>query len=301
MKVLVLHTLPPEAVTGDRYSEEFDLASTAEAVAEVLPKATVAAVRGEVGEVIDVLAAHRPGVVFNLGEAPLGRPDLEPHLAALLEWLNVRFTGSGSETLALCRHKNRTKAVLEAAGIPVPRSGGFPCIVKPAAEDASAGIHSDSVCFNQAEMELAATRWPGPVITEEFLPGREFVVSLWGSGEGEHWSVGETLFQGGVRLNTYEAKWDSESYEYRNSPLVYNPTMEDALRERVVSLARRAWGAARIRGYARIDIRLNAAGEPAVIDLNPNAALSPGAGMHRAVIESGWSFESFVRLQVALA
>jgi len=183
----------------------------------------------------------------------------------------------------------------------VPRPGIFPCIVKPAGEDASAGIHSHSVCANQAEMEFAAARWGGPVIVEEFLPGREFVVSLWGAGEETHWSIGETVFQGGVRLNTYEAKWDSDSYDYRNSPLIYNPPLDDAMRLRLVDLARRAWAAAGMRGYGRIDIRLNTSGEPAVIDLNPNPALCPGAGMHRALTESGWSWESFVRLQVELA
>jgi D-alanine-D-alanine ligase len=156
------------------------------------------------------------------------------------------------------------------------------------------------VCATLADAERAAARWDGPVIIEEFLPGREFVVSLWGA-DGEHRSIGETLFQGGVRLNTYDAKWDSATYDYQNSPLIYDPVLDDFLRERLLAIARASWEAVGIRGYARIDIRLNAAGEPVVIDLNPNPALCPGAGMHRAITESGWAWEAFVRLQVEMA
>ena len=92
-------------------------------IAEVLPGADVAKVRGEPREILALLEAHAPDVVFNLCEAPLGRPELEPHVAALLEWAGVRFTGSGSETLALCRRKDRVAAVLAGAGVPVPQRG----------------------------------------------------------------------------------------------------------------------------------------------------------------------------------
>ena len=146
MKVLVLYTLPPRDPGPERSLEEFDLTRAAEGIASVLDGAELAAVQGEAREVLDVLHARRPDVVFNLCEAPLGRPDLEPHVAALLEWSRVRFTGSGSQTLALCRRKDLTKAVLAAAGVPVPRAGGYPCIVKPVDEDGSAGIDQDSVC-----------------------------------------------------------------------------------------------------------------------------------------------------------
>ena len=178
-----------------------------------MPGAAVVGVRGELREVLDAIAGHRPDVVFNLCEAPLGRPDLEPHVAALLEWSGIAFTGSRSETLALCRRKDRTSAVLAAAGVPVPRVGRFPCIIKPADEDGSAGITHDSICADAAAVQRARERLAGPVVVEEFLPGREFAVSLWGSRFGEHCSIGETLFLRGLRLNTYVGKWDSESHD----------------------------------------------------------------------------------------
>jgi len=60
---------------------------------------------------------------------------------------------------------------------------GSPCIVKPADEDGSAGMDADSVCVDAAAMERARARIAGRVLVEEFLPGREFVVSLWGQTE----------------------------------------------------------------------------------------------------------------------
>src|SRR5258707_6208849 len=115
MKVLVLHTLPPVVAAG-RTPDEFDLSAAARGIADVLPGAIVAGVRGEVPEILALLATHQPDVVFNACEAPLGRPALEAHVAALLEWLGVRFTRCGSETLALCPRKDRAQGLLAAAG-----------------------------------------------------------------------------------------------------------------------------------------------------------------------------------------
>jgi D-alanine-D-alanine ligase len=301
LKILVLHTLPPVAWGSDRLPDEFALDGAAEHVASVLEHAVVAGVRGEAGEVLNLVEAQRPDLVFNLCEAPLGRPGLETSAAALFEWLGVAFTGSGSETLALCRRKQWMNAVLTAHGIAVPRAGVFPAIVKPADEDGSAGIHADSVCDDADAVQRARARWPGPVMVEEFVAGREFAVSVWGGATPDFVSIGETLFRNGLRLNTYAAKWDTESAEFADSPLDYTTEVEPSLRERVVAAARGAWCAAGVRGYARIDIRLNQQHVPVVLDVNPNPAVGPGIGICRSVEEAGWTWECFVRRQVEWA
>jgi D-alanine-D-alanine ligase len=239
--------------------------------------------------------------VFNACEAPLGRPDLEAHVAALLEWLGVRFTGSGSETLALCRRKDRTKAVLAATGVPVPRAEAFPCIVKPADEDGSAGIHAASICNDANALAQATACLAGPSLVEEFLPGREFAVSLWGRDAPEHVSIGETRFRNGLRLNTYAAKWLPDSEEFANSPICYASDLQPALRAAIVAAASGAWRAVGARGYVRIDIRLDGHDNPYVLDVNPNPELGPGVGICRAAQEAGWDWHRFVRQQVAWA
>ncbi len=217
-RVLVLFSHPPETISDWRASSEFELSATAQSIVEALPGSMMVGVLGHVREVLAVIAAHRPDVIFNACESPLGRPDFEPHIAALLEWLDVHFTGSCSSTLALCRRKDRTNAMLAAAGVPVPRAGVFPCIVKPADEDASAGIYADSICEDWEALERAKARLHGPIIVEEFLSGREFVVSLWGHQRPTYAAIGETNFRNGLRLNTYAAKWDPSSVDCLNSP-----------------------------------------------------------------------------------
>src|SRR5262245_34013478 len=301
MNVLILHTAPPASVEAGRHRWEFDLEPAAQGLVEVLPDAAIAQIRGEPREILALLERHAPEVVFNLCEAPLGRPELEPHVAALLEWAGVRFTGSGSQTLALCRRKDCTATILAAAGVPVPRRCGFPCIVKPADQDGSAGIDHDSICADDAAVTRARARTAGPVVIEEFLPGREFVVSLWGPREPEHVSLGETRFQEGLRLNTYAAKWEIESADYANSPLTYDVDLDTPLRAAIVGAAQGAWRAVGARGYARIDVRLDAEGRPCVIDVNPNPEIGPEVGIHRAVLEAGWTWPQFVNAQLAWA
>ena len=295
MKVLVLYTSPPENFARGRSRSEFDLSEAARGVAEVISDAILVGVRGEPNEILVAVSGHKPDVVFNVCEAPLGRGDREAHVAALLEWLDVRFTGSGSETLALCRRKDLVKPVLEAAGIPVPRRNCFPCIVKPAGEDASVGIHAHSVCEDEEGLARARNLIEGPAVVEEFLDGREFAVSLWGGTTPEFHSIGELKFKGGLRLVTYAAKWDPQSAEYGNSPIEYNGNVEPVLRDAILDSARAAWTAVGARSYIRVDVRLNAAGVPCVLDVNPNPDLSPGAGIRLGVTSAGWEWRTFVR------
>lgn len=301
MKVLVVHTSPPERIAAGRQARELDLEGAARGIAAVLPEAVLARVRGEPRELLALLDEHAPDVVYNVCEAPLGRPDLEAHVAALFEWTGVRFTGSGSETLALCRRKDRVAPVLAAAGLPVPPTGGFPCIVKPASEDGSVGIDGESVCADAAALARACARAHGTVVIEDFLPGREFVVSLWGAFGPEHVSVGEICFRNGLRLMTYAAKWDAESADYEDSPLTYRFDLDEGTEEALIAAARGAWRAVGARGCLRVDLRLDARGEPRILDVNPNPAFGPDVGIQRAAGEAGWTWERFVRAQIAWA
>ena len=296
MRVLILHTIPPDPVPDGRRACEFDLSEQAANIASALPDPWIEGVQGQPGEILRMLEKHKPTVVFNLCEAPMGRPDLEAHAAALLEWSGVRFTGCGSQTLALCRRKDRTNAVLAAAGIPVPAtidpaSPRFPCIVRPVDEDGSAALDHASVCDTQAEL----ARHVNPEFLQEFLPGREFVVSVWGHRGPDFLSIAETQFQNGLRLITYAAKWHVESDDFVNSPLSYHTEIEPELRSALTRIAQAVWRAVGARHAIRVDLRLDAGGVPRVLDVNPNPEIGPGVGICRAVQEAGWTWADFVR------
>ena len=298
MKVLVAHTLPPATGAGSRIPGEFDLHEAAAAVGSALPGAVTRAGEGREEEFAELVREHRPDVVFNLCEAPLGRPELEAHAAALWQSLGVRFTGARSPTLALCRVKDRVNALLAAAGIPVPGSGSFPCMVKPAEEDGSAWIFRGSICRDPEELRLAIGRVPARALVEAFIPGREFAVSVWGGDRAEHVSIGETVFANGLELVTYEAKWLPESSDYRDSPISYSTGIDPELRGALTETAARVWSAVGARGYMRVDARLDESGVPRVLDVNPNPALGQSGGIRDAAIAAGWPWERFVRAQV---
>ena len=115
-------------------------------------------------------------------------------------------------------------------------------------------------------------------------------------------TIGETVFREDLRLNTYAAKWDSEDDEYLKTPFIHNnDDIGGALYETLVCLARDAWRATGVRGYARIDMRLNAEETPCVLDVNPNCALNPAFGVCRAAQQVGWSWEKFVKQQLKWA
>lgn len=306
MKVLVLHTLPPDRVADGHVTDEYALDGAANAIAAAIPGAVAACARGGASELLALLARYEPHVVFNLCEAPLGRTDLEPHAAALFEWLGVRFTGARSDTLALCRRKDLVSPILRDRGVAVParlqrESPAFPCIVKPAAEDGSATLDHESVCDDAAALARALGRIPAPVVIEEFLPGREFAVSLWGRYDPDYVSVGEMVFLNGLRLITYAAKWHVESSDFADSPLFYDSAIAPELREAIVAAAKGAWYAVGARHLLRVDIRLDRAGCPCVLDVNPNPEISPDVGISRAVREAGFEWRDFIHKLVEWA
>jgi D-alanine-D-alanine ligase len=298
MKVVVAHTLPPARLPSGRLPDEFDLSEACEAVMSVLPEAVASGIEGRDEDFAELVDRHDPDVVFNLCEAPLGRPDLEAHAAARWQSLGVRFTGARSRTLDLCRVKDRVNSLLSECGIAVPRQGGFPCLVKPAEEDGSAWIGRDSVCRGKKDLIRALGKVPSRVLIEEFIPGREFCVSVWGRGRPEHFAVGETVFANGLELITYDAKWQPESPDYLDSPVSYDTDVSPDLRAELERTAAGVWNAVGAHGYLRVDQRLNDLGVPHVLDVNPNPALGRSGGIRAAAAATGWSWEQFVRSQV---
>ena len=269
------------------------------------------------------LRAARPDVIWNLCEEASGRPGRELHAAALLELQDVPVTGTAAAELALCLDKSRARLLLAAAGATVPPAVRvavgqalpevvpLPAIVKPTSQDGSAGIDAQSVVHTHAQAQAAVTRLHaqglGDALVEAFIAGREINALMLGPAGGPigHLALGEIDFSHVAahqpQILTWAAKWEEGSPEFLTTPVHYPATVDDGLRTRIALLADRAFAALGLAGYARLDLRVDAAGQPFIIDVNPNPDLSPDAGLVRALPALGLTFGDFVALQLQWA
>ena len=281
-------------------------------------------VRDDMGDTMDEIRRRAPAVVFNLCESIGGDSRFEPLLPLLLEQSQLAYTGSGPLALSLALHKHKAKEVLRARGVPTPEAVfvtqkgqtvglPFPLIVKPAREDASVGIYSESVVWNEAALQTRIAhildQYRQPALVERYIEGREIYVSLLGrvGAEPEVLPFFEIDFSGlpsdRPRIVSFEGKWVEDSVEYAGTKPV-RCELDPAVAGRVAAAAQGAWDALELRDYGRVDIRLASDGTPYVIDINPNCDLSHEAGgFARAARAAGLTYDDVVArlLELALA
>ena len=260
------------------------------------------------------LASINADVVFNLFEGFAGLPRTEAEVACYLEALGLPFTGSPASALLLALDKAAAARELRGRGIRtadhqlLDRDNiadfrlKFPCIVKPCADDASHGLSENSVVFDKGalvrEIQAIVNRYDGsPALVEEFLPGREFNVTVFGKALPEVLPLSEiiyTLPEGLPKILTFAAKWEPQSAYFQNTnvkcPALVTPGLAAELRSTALS----AFEALDCRGYARVDIRLDAQGRPVVMEVNANPDLSPDAGTVRQAKASGLSYKGMI-------
>jgi D-alanine-D-alanine ligase len=171
--------------------------------------------------------------------------------------------------------------------------------------DASHGIDTDSVVQDEAAARrraaLVCERYGPRAIVEEFVDGRELNVAV---ALGRVLPLAEVdwrLPEGVPRVLGYAEKWDEESEAYARTSIVCPARIDDALASRVRAVALAAFDAVGARDYARVDVRVDARGEPFVLEVNPNPDISPGAGLARAARVAGWSYDDFIQRIVQVA
>jgi D-alanine-D-alanine ligase len=246
-----------------------------------------------------------PAVVVNLVESLEGRGRLLHLVPALLESLGLPFTGCSASALALTSDKPLAKRLLASAGIPTPaafmpgtRSGRW--IVKSVWEHASLGLDDGAIVAPASAAQTIERRRAelgGDWFAEEFVPGRELNVALLAERSGPRaLPVAEIRFDAfpvdKPRIVGYAAKWDTDSFEYRNTPRSF--AVEPELAERLCRLAVDCWALFRLEGYARVDFRVDERGNPWVLEANANPCLSPDAGFAAALAEAGIGYEAAV-------
>lgn len=317
--VLILYNepvLPPDHPDAD---SEHDVLYTADVIGRNLKKCGLAVrrlgVSNDISGLLSGLKSLAPDVIFNLYEGTAEWGDTEVYVAGLLEWMKIPYTGSPTQPLLLCRSKPLTKSLLSGVGLPTarflhvsaapcpPHDLGWPVMVKPASEDGSVGITQDSVVTTQeqldARIEYLVKTYGGSVLVEQFILGREFHVSLLErDGRLDVLPFSEILFHGSGEAGqwpiiSFDAKWRPGTKEFENTPAKNPADVDPELQARVADVVRRAFRATGCRDYARIDLRVDATGQPYILEVNPNPCIAPMGGLEAALVSAKIPYHEF--------
>ena len=296
---------------GEEETAEFDRADTIEAIENSLRNLGYQTERiGNIKSLVACLASgKRWDMVFNICEGlyGFGREAVVP---AILEAYRIPCTFSDSLVLALTLHKGYSKNVIRDSGIPtadffiVEKESDadamnlpYPVIAKPIAEGTGKGIDSASKIDDSAQLRKVCAallkKFAQPVLIEEFLPGREFTVSICGTGDASR-----VL---GVLEVTLNQDADAEVYSYKNKEfcedlVVYKLTDDQDARESA-EVALRSWKALCCRDSGRVDIRFDKNDVPNFIEVNPIAGLNPvHSDLPITCTQAGISYQSLIEI-----
>jgi len=218
---------------------------------------------------------------------------LELHVPALLEMLDIPYSGAGPSALGLCYNKTLVRAIAASCDVPVPLESYFgvddqsatipsifPALIKPNTGDSSIGITQQSLVRNPTEaiayMDHLRQILPDrAVLVQEFLSGAEYSVGLVGNPgidlvalpvlEVDYSNLDPAL----PKILGYESKWLPESaywtnIEYREA------SIDEETRRNLIHWSTVLFERLGCRDYARFDFRANAHGQIKLLEANPN-------------------------------
>lgn len=314
MRVLVLHS----DVAPDAPPDEQDTLASAQAVAEALEKhghhAPRAAFKPDMAFLKELLDTHKPDLVFNVVESVFGAGIYSSLAPAMLDRLNIPYTGATAAHFAATTDKPFAKTVLRVGGVVTPDWATGPdwdgldpaarYIVKAADEDSSVGIDDASVVVGaevRARAEHCRSRFGGRWFAESYLDGREFNIAVMAGPDGPRvFPLAEMRFNdqwpdGKPKLVSFAAKWEEDTFDYNGSQRRFGcETEEPDLARQLIETTKKVWQLFALRGYARVDFRVDKDGRPWVLEINPNCCISTDAGFAAAAEEAGIPYDELI-------
>lgn len=274
---------------SDEETAEFDKIETVEAIESALHASGYTTDR--IGNIKSLskrlISGEKWDIVFNIAEGMYGVAR-EGQVPALLDAYNIPYTFSDTLIMALTLHKGLTKRVIRDLGVATADFAivekiddiekinlSYPMFAKPAAEGNGKGIAPNSIIKNKSELESVCSslvsKFDGPVIVEEFLPGREFTVGIVGTGENSR-AIGT------LEVASTE-KGDQNVYSYENKQNCHEfceyILIKGEIAEKCEKTALDAWKGLGCRDAGRIDLRYDSDGIPNFLEVNPVAGLNP--------------------------
>jgi len=263
-------------------------------------------------------------LVFNVCERINNSSLLEPHVASILDTLQIPYTGSNPFTLGLCIDKIRVKKLLSYHKIPTPEWDyvysmdddirddlKYPLIVKPANTDNSIGITNDSVVSNKEELnrqlEKILKEIGRPALIEEYIDGDEYDVPIIGSEEDDlrilplARSIFDNLPENLWHIYPFEAKY-TDGGEYKKIMVQRPPkNIGKKLEQLLGEIALDTYNILDCHDYGRIEIRVDKNNNPYVLELNPNPSLDKEGTFIASAELIGMDFGDFLEEIIRLA
>jgi D-alanine-D-alanine ligase len=316
LKVGITYNLKKDFSQGENqpvdFLEEFDSEETIDAIRKVLESEghEVIKLSGDTG-LIDRLRQASVDIVFNIAEGLQGR-NREAHIPALLEFLNIPYTGSDPLTLSLTLDKAMAKRVIMSQNIPTPQFKKvermedldgldlrYPLFVKLCYEGSSKGVRLDSKILDPQSLEKKTRdllkTYDSPLIVEEFVKGPEFTVGILGNEDPFVLGVMQIEIKGKPpeeSIYSLEIKREWEEKVRYHCP----PSIGQDLLKKIEEVALRSYRALECRDVSRVDIRVGEDHTPYFLEINPLPGLSPVYGDLVIMARStGWDYARLVK------
>lgn len=317
--VAILHGAIPKDAAYDEQDTLVQVEAVSDALSQLGMHAVAVPLSLNLEAAAETLRFIQPDFVFNLVETITGQGRLIHLGPSLLDALRLPYTGAGTEAMLLTSNKLLAKQLLHMGGVSTPEwwsqyelSQEFPVkhvryIVKSVWEHASVGLSEDSVTWASSSQELRVAlqhrkRFLGDeAFVEAFVDGREFNLALLAGESGpDVLPPAEIRFDAfpeeKLKIVDYRAKWEVGSFEYHQTPRTFRFPEDDApLLADLRALAKQCWQIFGLRGYARVDFRVDQAQQPYVLEVNTNPCLSPDAGFMAAAEQAGLSLSDVVQ------
>jgi D-alanine-D-alanine ligase len=258
---------------------------------------------------IEKIKDYRPNIIVNLVETIYGDGKLIHIAPALFEHLSVPFTGCSSEAIYVTSNKLLSKGIMQSKEILTPAffdgSGDFPkefagrkFLMKSIWEHASFGMDEHNPVFIDSS-EIIFERLKSKnkkhlaFFAEEYIEGREFNVSVIGNGgQPVVLPIAEIKFIDfpveKPKIVGYRAKWDEDSFEFKNTVRHFvDEKKEETLSNQIKQICLKCWEVFDLRGYARVDFRMDENGRLYVLEINANPCISADSGFVAAANKMG--------------
>lgn len=297
-KVVVLHNKISDNPTTDELDVLDQVKDVNEALIKLGYETEIIPFSFDLNDAIDKIKKANPKFVFNLVEGIDNDGQLITIAPSILDYLKIPYTGCTKESMFVTSNKVLTKKIMKSNNIPTAEwvtSGNETdnvfienerYIVKAVWEDASIGLDEDAVVSPKSKEDLLNIintknkKYNIEFFAERYIHGRDFTISLVAK---KQMPVCEIIFfghydkEGQVKVFDYNAKWVKDTPEYDNTDIEFEfEGIPESTVKEMQKIANDSWDIFNLKGYARVDFRVDEAGKPFVLEINPNPCISRG-------------------------